>query len=144
MVEGKIPEAAGELPDIEVAYEILKENREGTSSRDLLTRVMDIKGVGPEERLARMTRLHTELNLDTRFAYTGGRWTLKERARKGSGSGRPTFSPRPSLTVVPRPKPRRVRLWEEEPSEPAEEEPALRDEEGEEGSWEEKGGPDWE
>ncbi|HHY37467.1 MAG TPA: DNA-directed RNA polymerase subunit delta [Clostridia bacterium] len=147
MAEGKIEEAAGERPerpDIEVAYEILKENHEGISSRDLLTRVMDAKGVGPEERPARMARLHTEMNLDTRFAYTGGRWMLRERAKRVSGSGRPMFTSRPALTVLPRPKPKHVRLWEEEPAEPVEEEPAPREEEGDEASWDEKGSSDWE
>jgi DNA-directed RNA polymerase subunit delta len=142
-VEGESHKTQGEPPDIEAAYEIMKKRKEGISSKDLLIRVMDEKGVNEDERPARMAHLHTELSLDPRFVHIGGRkWGLREWVK--SGSGKHAASPKVSREVPGRPKAKLVRLREEMNLEPSQDEPVAMHEEEEEGVFEDKGDSDWE
>ena len=64
-------------PDI--AYRIVKENKTDIYFRDLLTAVLAEKKVPSYMMTPAMAELHTQINMDSRFAFKGkGLWGLTE------------------------------------------------------------------
>lgn len=67
-----------EMSMIEVAYEILKEEKKEFPYFDLLKRVADIKEMTEEEMKTRIGYFYTNLNIDGRFVCVGENvWGLK-------------------------------------------------------------------
>ncbi|MDE5414668.1 DNA-directed RNA polymerase subunit delta [Alkalihalobacterium chitinilyticum] len=68
-----------ELSMVEVAYHVLKENKQQTFNYfDLLNRVVELKGMSEEEKKKRISYLYTDLNVDGRFMCIGNNeWGLK-------------------------------------------------------------------
>lgn len=67
-----------EMSVIEIAYEILKEQKSTMSYLELLERVVDVKEMTPEEKEQRISYLYTNLNVDGRFVCLGDNvWGLR-------------------------------------------------------------------
>ena len=83
-------------PDI--AYRILKENKTDIYFRDLLTAVLAEKKVPSYMMTPAMAELHTQINMDSRFAFKGkGFWGLTEWIPVTRTTGR---SDEPSSAVL--------------------------------------------
>nr|WP_026104916.1 DNA-directed RNA polymerase subunit delta [Halalkalibacterium ligniniphilum] len=67
-----------ELSMIEIAYALMKEERQPFDYLELIKRVAELKGMTEEQMNARMGYLYTDLNIDGRFVTLGeNRWGLK-------------------------------------------------------------------
>lgn len=74
------PEAAKEMPMVDLVHELLKQSDEPLYYRDLAKKVAELKGFTESEMLAYMAQLYTEINIDGRFICVGrSLWGLKER-----------------------------------------------------------------
>lgn len=74
------PEAAKEMPMVDLVYELLKQSDEPLYYRDITKKVAKLKEFTEEEMLAYMAQLYTEINIDGRFICVGrSLWGLKER-----------------------------------------------------------------
>ena len=63
----------------DLAYQLLKERKADIYFRDLLTEVLTAKKVAPYLMTQAMAELHTQVNMDSRFAFKGkGYWGLTE------------------------------------------------------------------
>lgn len=72
-------ETAKQVSDVEVAYQVLAETRNAVYFRDLITRVLEIKGRPIHSLAHAMAEVHTQINMDSRFYYMGkGMWGLAE------------------------------------------------------------------
>ena len=68
------------LSEVEMAYRILKIYGKEKNFRDIMRTVCEIKGI-PVDNPQMMAAIHTQINLDNRFAFQGkGVWGLKEWA----------------------------------------------------------------
>lgn len=66
------------ISEIDLFYQILKRNGQGQSFRELMQQVCEIKGISADNPQL-MAAVHTQINLDNRFAFLGqGSWGLKE------------------------------------------------------------------
>lgn len=66
------------LEEVDLVYQILKAGGEPQKFRDLAQQVFTIKNV-PADNHQLMAYIHTQLNLDSRFAFLGqGTWGLKQ------------------------------------------------------------------
>ncbi len=64
-----------ELSMIELAYELLKEERQPFKYFDLVNRIAELKGMTKEQINERISFLYTDLNIDGRFLALGeNRW----------------------------------------------------------------------
>ncbi|MCM3714234.1 DNA-directed RNA polymerase subunit delta [Halalkalibacter oceani] len=67
-----------EVPMVEIAYAIMKEERNPFDYYDLMKKVAELKGMTDEEVEARIANLYTDMNIDGRFHSLGdNRWGLK-------------------------------------------------------------------
>lgn len=67
------------MPGVELAYRILKEGKTDIYFRDLLTEVLIAKMTPSYLMTQAMAELHTQINMDSRFAFKGqGKWGLTE------------------------------------------------------------------
>ena len=67
------------MPGTDIAYRILKESKNDIYFRDLLTAVLAEKKVPSYLMTPAMAELHTQINMDSRFAFKGkGFWGLTE------------------------------------------------------------------
>ena len=74
----KSNEEIREMPLVELAYEILKTNKEPEYFRDLMRRIQELRGMTEAEMMDVMARLYTEINMDGRFICVGQNvWGLK-------------------------------------------------------------------
>ncbi len=90
--------------------------------KDLINRIIEIKGLNPEKRGQIMSKIYTAINLDHRFAYMGkGIWGLKEWSPKVAAAAMPDILPG-EKSYQPKPD---DYLWDEE-----EEDEVEEDEEG--------------
>jgi len=72
-------EAEKSVAGIDLAYQILKQRKTDIYFRDLLTEVLTAKKVAPYLMTQAMAELHTQINMDSRFAFKGkGFWGLTE------------------------------------------------------------------
>lgn len=79
-------------PDLsvtDIAYRILKDRREPIKYRELVEKVLDLRGLRPGQDPAKTkARIHTEINIDSRFVNRGQglcglrEWTVKPPAYK--------------------------------------------------------------
>lgn len=66
------------LAETELAYQILKASGEAKNFRDLMQQVFAVKSI-PFDNHQLMAAIHTQINLDNRFAFLGqGNWGLRE------------------------------------------------------------------
>ena len=81
------------MSGVDLAYQILKERKTDVYFRDLLTEVLTAKMVPSYLMMQSMAELHTQINMDSRFAFKGqGRWGL-------TGMGAVVAHPRPSRRI---------------------------------------------
>ncbi|WP_018923199.1 DNA-directed RNA polymerase subunit delta [Salsuginibacillus kocurii] len=67
-----------EMAAIEVAHILLKEENKPYPYHDLFEKVAKVKNMDENERLERITKVFTTMNIDARFAYLGdNHWGLK-------------------------------------------------------------------
>ena len=86
------------MPGTDIAYRILKESKNDIYFRDLLTAVLAEKKVPSYLMTPAMAELHTQINMDSRFAFKGkGFWGLTEWIPVTRTTGR---SDEPSSAVL--------------------------------------------
>ena len=86
------------MPGTDIAYRILKESKKDIYFRDLLTAVLAEKKVPSYLMTPAMAELHTQINMDSRFAFKGkGFWGLTEWIPVTRTTGR---SDEPSSAVL--------------------------------------------
>ena len=74
---------------VDLAYRILKEHKSDIYFRDLLNEVLTAKMVPSYLMMQSMAELHTQINMDSRFAFKGqGKWGLTEWAPLPRTTGR--------------------------------------------------------
>ena len=67
------------MSGVDLAYRILKERKTDIYFRDLLNEVLSTKKVPSYLMMQAMAELHTQINMDSRFAFRGqGKWGLTE------------------------------------------------------------------
>jgi DNA-directed RNA polymerase subunit delta len=65
--------------EVDLAYQVLQENRQVMYFRDLLTKVLMLKKVSTASLAHSMAEVHTQINMDSRFVHMGkGMWGLTE------------------------------------------------------------------
>ncbi|WP_308417645.1 DNA-directed RNA polymerase subunit delta [Alkalihalobacterium bogoriense] len=88
-------EELAETSMVEIAYAVMKENKNPFTYHDLLKQVADIKGMTEEEVNRRISSLYTDLNIDGRFICVGeNTWGLR--------SWYPVEKMEEDFTVVPK------------------------------------------
>ena len=74
-------EAEKAMSGVDLAYRLLKERKTDIYFRDLLNEVLTAKMVPSYLMMQSMAELHTQINMDSRFAFKGqGKWGLTEWA----------------------------------------------------------------
>ena len=82
-------EADKDMPGVDLAYRILKERKTEVYFRDLLNEVLAAKMVPSYLKMQAMAELHTQINMDSRFAFRGqGKWGLTEWVPLPRAAGR--------------------------------------------------------
>lgn len=77
------------ISGVDLAYRLLKERKTDIYFRDLLNEVLATKKVPPYLLNQAMAELHTQINMDSRFAFKGkGYWGLTEWVPLARSSGR--------------------------------------------------------
>ncbi|MGO4889125.1 DNA-directed RNA polymerase subunit delta [Anaerobacillus sp. MEB173] len=77
-VDNYSKEEIEEMSMVEVAYELMKENKQPFVYYDLMKKVAEIKGMTEDEVKDRTSFLYTDLNVDGRFLCLGEtRWGLR-------------------------------------------------------------------
>ena len=72
-------EAEKAMSGVDLAYRILKERKTDIYFRELLNEVLNAKMVPSYLMMQSMAELHTQINMDSRFAFKGqGKWGLTE------------------------------------------------------------------
>ncbi len=66
-----------EMSFIEIAYEILGDQRKAMAFKDLLATVTKIQGLTEEQIDERISQYYTDVNVDGRFMSIDGKWGLK-------------------------------------------------------------------
>jgi len=90
LMEGYCMGAAEQaMSGVDLAYKILKERKTNAYFRDLLSEVLTAKMVPARLMMHAMAELHTQINMDSRFAFKGqGKWGLTEWAPLPRASGK--------------------------------------------------------
>ncbi|QOY37265.1 DNA-directed RNA polymerase subunit delta [Anaerobacillus isosaccharinicus] len=72
------PEEIKEMSMVEIAFELMQDEKQPFVYGDLVKRVAEIKGMSENEVLDRIAYLYTDLNVDGRFICLGeNRWGLR-------------------------------------------------------------------
>jgi DNA-directed RNA polymerase subunit delta len=72
-------EIAKHMSEVDLAYQVLLENGTALYFRDLITKVLQIKGRQLHSIAHDMAEVHTQINMDSRFVHMGkGMWGLAE------------------------------------------------------------------
>lgn len=72
------PHEIEEMSMVEIAYELMKGEKQPFAFADLVKRVAEIKGMEEAEVMKRISYLYTDLNIDGRFICLGeNRWGLR-------------------------------------------------------------------
>lgn len=84
-----------QLPLVELAYELLKANKEPVYFRDIMEEIRRLRGMTEEEAMEVIARLYTEINIDGRFIHLGQNvWGLKRWFPVEKANERPQSSKR--------------------------------------------------
>lgn len=82
---GMASELRPEMSVTDLAFTILKNHGKPMHFKELITEVMRVKAIGPENPGRLIAQMHTEINLDSRFVHQGnGEWGLRDWQPKGS------------------------------------------------------------
>ena len=82
------------MAEVDIAYWMLKNASVAMSTKDLLSRILEIKGLQPQNRGQLMAKIYTTINLDNRFVYMGKSiWGLKEWSPKVAAAAIPVILP---------------------------------------------------
>ena len=74
----EIKNANSAQSEVEIAYQLLKSGGQPRNLRELLQEIFALKGL-PTDDPRLMAAVHTQINLDNRFAHLGqGNWGLRE------------------------------------------------------------------
>lgn len=71
-------EEAKELNNLDLAYEILKREKKGKTTKELFKQVCDLLDYTENQYLNMVGDFYTSLNLDKRFVLLDNKWELKE------------------------------------------------------------------
>ncbi len=72
------PEEISEMSMVEIAYELMRNEKQPFVFGDLVKHVAEIKGLSEEQVMDRISYLYTDLNIDGRFIALGeNRWGLR-------------------------------------------------------------------
>jgi DNA-directed RNA polymerase subunit delta len=88
------PEAAREVPMVDLAFAVLKNDNNPMYYRDLMKEIAKIKGLSDDEVMQVIAQVYTEINIDGRFACVGNnlwglkRWYPVERTEDAMGGGK--------------------------------------------------------
>lgn len=78
-------ELRADMSVTDLAYCILKNRGKAMAFKDLMTEIMQVKALNPENRGRLGAQIHTEINLDSRFLHQGGgEWGLRDWQPKQS------------------------------------------------------------
>jgi DNA-directed RNA polymerase subunit delta len=65
--------------EVDLAYQVLQENRQVMYFRDLINKVLNIQKESAHGIAQSMAEVHTQINMDSRFVHMGkGMWGLAE------------------------------------------------------------------
>ena len=82
-------EAEKAMSGVDLAYRILKERKTDIYFRELLNEVLTAKMIPSFLMMQSMAELHTQINMDSRFAFKGqGKWGLTEWVPLPRAAGR--------------------------------------------------------
>jgi DNA-directed RNA polymerase subunit delta len=96
--------------EVDIAYHILRQSGQAMYFRDLINQVLDIKARPVHSLSHAISEVHTQINMDSRFAHLGkGMWGLIDWAPQNS---RRVSGEDGGATAVPTTR-RRERLLEE-------------------------------
>ncbi|MEG6586215.1 DNA-directed RNA polymerase subunit delta [Dendrosporobacter sp. 1207_IL3150] len=96
--------------EVDIAYQILRQSGQPMYFRDLINKVIDIKAKPVASLSHAISEIHTQINMDSRFAHLGkGMWGLNEWTPQNT---RRSSSDDSSSSSAPTTK-RRERLLEE-------------------------------
>jgi DNA-directed RNA polymerase subunit delta len=66
-----------QFSDVELAYQILHKSGQAMYFRDLITEVLEMKGLRVHSPAHAIAEVHTQINMDSRFVHRGkGMWGL--------------------------------------------------------------------
>lgn len=69
-----------DMPMIDIAYQILLDEKEALHFKEVFQQIAEIKGFTEEQRKELIAQFYTDLNIDGRFITTGSNlWGLKRR-----------------------------------------------------------------
>ncbi|WP_408008657.1 DNA-directed RNA polymerase subunit delta [Pseudalkalibacillus sp. A8] len=78
MLDTYSKEELKEIPMLEIAYHILKDNKKPTPFTELMDQVSKMRNLTPEEQKQRVAQFYTDINIDGRFVCMGdNQWGLK-------------------------------------------------------------------
>lgn len=84
-----------QLPLVELAYELLKANKEPIYFREIMEEIRRLRGMTEDEAMEVIARLYTEINIDGRFIHLGQNvWGLKRWYPIEKANERPQSSKR--------------------------------------------------
>lgn len=84
-----------QLPMVELAYELLKANKEPIYFREIMEEIRQLRGMTEDEAMEVIARLYTEINIDGRFIHLGQNvWGLKRWYPIEKANERPQSSKR--------------------------------------------------
>ncbi len=90
----KSKDKIGQMPLVELAFEILKAKKEPLYFRELMNEIQDLRGMTTDEVNDVIARLYTEINIDGRFTCIGqnvwglNRWYPVDKATERSLSSK--------------------------------------------------------
>ena len=66
---------------VEFAFEIMSQSKEPLSFKDLFEKTLEASGLqlNPNELKTKMSKLYTQLSVDSRFTLMDGKWDLSSR-----------------------------------------------------------------
>lgn len=78
-------ELRADMSVTDLAFTILKNYGKPMHFKELISEVMRVKGINPENPGRLIAQMHTEINLDSRFNHLGaGEWGLRDWQPKGA------------------------------------------------------------
>lgn len=96
--------------EVDIAYQILRQSGQAMYFRELINQVIDIKAKPIHSLSHAISEIHTQINMDSRFAHMGkGMWGLADWSPQNS---RRSGADESSAAAVPTTR-RRERLLEE-------------------------------
>lgn len=108
--------------ETDIAYEVLKQRKSPMHYKELIGAVLEQMGLDPTNPGNRLVQIHTEINLDSRFAFLGkGLWGLTAWSPK---QNRPVAAADGPKERSYQPKPSDY-LWEEDSEDQDDEEDLL-------------------